>query len=96
MFPGARPIIILAEVFLPTIALMGIKTAVRLEKWGWYPKGGGEVEMDIHPAEMLSSLVLDEPWEPEEVKVLCASSNLPGHILERERKRIEVLLPEGG
>jgi RNA 3'-terminal phosphate cyclase (ATP) len=92
--PWSPPYHYLAEVFLPTIALMGIETAVRLEKWGWYPKGGGEVEMDIHPAETLSPLVLDQPWEPEEVRILCASSRLPGHILERERKRIEVLLPE--
>ena len=52
------------------------------------------MEVDIHPTEKLGPLVLDQPWEPEEVKVLCASSRLPGHILERERKRIEVLLPE--
>ena len=84
----------LSEVFLPTLTLMGIQTAVRLGKWGWYPKGGGELEMDIHSAEMLTPLVLDQPWEPEEVRVLCASSCLPGHILERERKRIEVLLSE--
>ena len=90
--PWSPPYNYLAEVFLPTIALMGIKTAVRLEKWGWYPKGGGEVEMDIHPAETLSPLVFDQPWKPEEVLVLCASANLPRHILERERKTIEALL----
>ena len=92
--PWSPPFHFLAEVFLPTIARMGIKTAVRLGKWGWYPKGGGELEIDIHSAETLTPLVLDQPWEPEEVRVLCASSRLPGHILERERKRIEVLLAE--
>jgi RNA 3'-phosphate cyclase len=73
---------------------MGIKTAPRLEKWGWYPKGGGEMEVDIHPTATLQPLVLDQPWEPEEVKVRCASANLPRHILERERKTIEALLQE--
>jgi RNA 3'-phosphate cyclase len=92
--PWSPPFHFLSEVFLPTLALMGIKTAVRLGKWGWYPKGGGEMEVDIHSAETLKPLVLDQPWEPEEVRALCASSRLPGHILERERKRIEVLLSE--
>ena len=92
--PWSPPYHYLSEVFLPILSLMGIQIAVRLGKWGWYPKGGGELEIDIHPAETLSPLVLDQPWEPEEVKVLCASSRLPGHILERERKRIEVLLLE--
>ena len=84
----------LAEVFLSTLALMGIKTAVRLETWGWYPKGGGALEIDIHPSEMLTPLVLDRLWEPEQVHVLCASSNLPRHILEREKYRIQEILPE--
>jgi RNA 3'-terminal phosphate cyclase (ATP) len=92
--PWSPPFHFLSEIFLATLVLMGIKTAVRLGKWGWYPKGGGELEIDIHSAETLTPLVLDRPWEPEEVRVLCASSRLPGHILERERKRIEVLLSE--
>jgi RNA 3'-terminal phosphate cyclase (ATP) len=92
--PFSPPYQYLSEVFLPTLGRMGIKIAVRLEKWGWYPKGGGEMEVDIHPAEMLAPLVLDQPWEPEEVKVLCASANLPRHILERESKTIEALLQE--
>jgi RNA 3'-terminal phosphate cyclase (ATP) len=92
--PWSPPYHYLSEVFLPTLGLMGIQTAVRQGKWGWYPKGGGELEIDIHPAETLSPLVRDQSWDPEEVKVLCASSRLPGHILVREKTRIEVLLPE--
>jgi len=86
----------LSEVFLPTLGGMGIKTASRLERWGWYPKGGGEVEITIQPIERLKPLVLDEPWEPDEVKVLCASSNLPGHIREREMQRIKEILQGRG
>ena len=82
----------LSEVFLPTLALMGIQTAPRLGKWGWYPKGGGELEVDILPTERFNPLVLEKPWEPDEVKVLRASANLPRHIMERERKTIGALL----
>lgn len=86
----------LSEVFLPTLGLMGIQTAIRLKQWGWYPKGGGEVELDIQPVKTLQSLELLQPWEPEEVNVVCASSNLPGHILEREQRRIREILQSRG
>jgi RNA 3'-terminal phosphate cyclase (ATP) len=92
--PWSPPYHYLSEVFLPTLALMGIQTVVRLEKWGWYPKGGGEMEVDIHSAEILTPLVLDQPWEPDRLNILCASSNLPRHILEREKHRIQEILPE--
>ena len=40
--PWSPPYQYLSEVFLPTLALRGIQTAVWLKKWGWYPKGGGQ------------------------------------------------------
>jgi RNA 3'-terminal phosphate cyclase (ATP) len=92
--PWSPPCHYLSEVFLPTVAQMGIKTDLRLIKWGWYPKGGGKVEIVIQPTEKLAPLALDQRWEPEQVNVLCASSNLPGHIREREGKTIQVLLRE--
>jgi RNA 3'-terminal phosphate cyclase (ATP) len=94
--PWSPPYQYLSEVFLPTLGGMGIKTTSRLERWGWYPKGGGEMEIDIHPAEVLTGLVLDKPWEPDRLNILCASSNLPGHILEREKNSIGARLqPQG-
>jgi RNA 3'-terminal phosphate cyclase (ATP) len=94
--PWSPPFHYLSEIYLPTLALMGIQTEVRLKKWGWYPKGGGEIEVDIRPVKILQPLDLDRPWEPEQVKVLCASSNLPGHILEREERRIREILETRG
>jgi len=94
--PWSPPYQYLSEVFLPILGHMGIQTTVRLKKWGWYPKGGGEMEIDIHPVEVLTPLVLDQPWEPDRLNILCASSNLPDHILERERKRIEARLQPHG
>ncbi|MBI5583168.1 MAG: RNA 3'-phosphate cyclase [Deltaproteobacteria bacterium] len=90
--PWSPPYHYLSEVYLPTVALMGIQTDLRLKKWGWYPKGGGEVEIAIQPTSRLMPLVLDQPWEPDQVQVRCATSNLPGHIRERERGRIQEML----
>jgi RNA 3'-phosphate cyclase len=90
--PWSPPFHYLSEVFLPAAVRMGLQTDSRLKKWGWYPKGGGEVELTIQPAAGLAPLVLDRLWEPEEVQVRCATSNLPGHIREREKARIQELL----
>jgi RNA 3'-terminal phosphate cyclase (ATP) len=34
----------LKRVYLPTLARIGIRAKVRIEKWGWYPVGGGVVK----------------------------------------------------
>jgi len=94
--PWSPPYQYLSEVFLPTLARLGIKNDVRLGKWGWYPKGGGEVEITIQPTKKLTPLVMDKPWKPDAVNVLCASSNLPGHIREREKGLIKEILPMRG
>ncbi len=87
--PWSPPYHYLAEVFLPTIALMGIKTAVRLGKWGWYPKGGGEVEMDIHPTERLSPpgarSTLGTRRSESPVRLLPSPRTHPGKRKEADR-----------
>lgn len=90
--PWSPPYHYLSEVFLPAVARMGLQTDARLKKWGWYPKGGGEVELNVQPSAEWTPLVLDRPWAPDEVKVLSAASNLPGHIREREKGRIRGIL----
>jgi RNA 3'-phosphate cyclase len=94
--PWSPPYHYLSEVFLPTVSRMGVKADLDLKRWGWYPKGGGEVEVIIQPSPRLTPLVQDQSWKPDEVKVLCAASNLPGHIGEREKQRLaEILRPRG-
>ncbi len=37
------------QVYLPALAPLGIRCRVELMKWGFYPKGGGEVRATIEP-----------------------------------------------
>jgi len=88
----------LKRVYLPTLARMGIGARVNLEKWGWYPLGGGLVRATIQGQEAGKLVGLDL-WERGEllrVRGLSASSNLPRHIQERQERAALQMLRSGG
>lgn len=72
-----------ANVFLPLLEKMGFKTEVHLVKRGYYPKGGGEAVLTIHPVKELQPLNLDEKQVFDEIKGVVHIANLPDHIGKR-------------
>jgi RNA 3'-terminal phosphate cyclase (ATP) len=38
------------QVYLPALAVLGIHCRAELVKWGFYPKGGGEIRLSVEPA----------------------------------------------
>lgn len=68
------------HVFLPLIATIGIKTEVRLIKRGYYPAGGGEAVLKVHPIERLLPFLGDEPQTHSDILGIIHSANLPAHI----------------
>jgi RNA 3'-terminal phosphate cyclase (ATP) len=48
--PHAPPFDFIDRVFLPALAQMGPKVEARLIRHGFYPRGGGRIEVDISPA----------------------------------------------
>jgi RNA 3'-terminal phosphate cyclase (ATP) len=77
----------LKRVYLPSLARMGVQAKVNLQKWGWYPIGGGEVEAWVEgrgPEAALDGLHLRERGELLRVRGISASSNLPKHIRTRQ------------
>lgn len=90
--PFSPPFHFVAEVFLPMVALMGVKADVHLLKAGWNPKGGGEVTATIAPAAAVQPLNLTERGTLRHVTVYALISNLPDHIAQRERDTAANLL----
>ena len=89
------PLTYIEQVFLPMIARMGVRAEVRLRAWGWYPKGGGEVELRVTGSSSISGLKLLERGALQKVRGLAAVTELPSHIPNRMAHRAENLLREG-
>jgi RNA 3'-terminal phosphate cyclase (ATP) len=71
------------NVFLPAIAKFGAGVEARMIKPGYYPKGGGEIEVRVKPARLTGC----ESWQQSnETKILLRLSDLPLSIAVREKK----------
>jgi len=56
----APPINYLQHVLVPTLERMGMASSVEVHRYGYYPKGMGEVTLTVHPCHRLSPLTLEE------------------------------------
>jgi RNA 3'-terminal phosphate cyclase (ATP) len=80
----APPFDFLAKTFLPVLSRMGPKINIRLERYGFYPAGGGRFVAEIEPCEKLSPLVLTEQGEMRHRRVTAIVANLARSIAQRE------------
>ena len=94
--PWSPPVHYLAEVFLPALARIGVEADVVLRRWGWYPKGGGEVEATISPTNALRGLGTEGRESPTVITGLSAVSRLPRSIAERQARRAQERLTAAG
>ncbi len=75
------------HVLVPALAAMGAEIRVQRTRSGWYPQGGGEMQVEIEPVERLQPLNWPRRGELREVKLISTvSQSLPEHILERQLK----------
>ncbi len=83
--PWSPPFHYLSEVFLPMLERLGATMSAEITRYGYYPKGGGEMKVIIHPSRELHSLFLTDREKNVMVKGLSGVSNLPLSIAERQR-----------
>ena len=67
---------------------MGIKFSINLVKRGYYPKGGGIVEIDVEPSEKIIPISLDRR-KTKNVKIFCSFSKLPAELINNQIEEIE-------
>ena len=88
----APPLDFLQKAFLPVIHRLGPRIEIRLEKYGFYPAGGGRLTATVEPCERLSSICLLERGEIDRRAAVAIVANLPRSIAQREMDTIAKLL----
>lgn len=76
-----------SEVFLPTLERMGVSARAGIEKWGFYPKGDGRIQLTINPVRELKPISLVERGTLKKIQGISVISNLPRHVAERQKEQ---------
>ncbi|MCI0417250.1 RNA 3'-phosphate cyclase, partial [bacterium] len=82
--PMAPPFDFIQKAFLPIISRMGSQCEANLEKYGFYPAGGGRFVVHINPTSQLRSMDLIERGNMLSRCARAIVASLPRHIAERE------------
>ncbi|HJW27948.1 MAG TPA: RNA 3'-terminal phosphate cyclase, partial [Saprospiraceae bacterium] len=80
------------QAFLPLINRMGPRVEARLERYGFYPAGGGRWSAEIQPCRRLQPLTLCERGAVLECQAQALLARLPDHIAQRELQTVAALL----
>lgn len=78
------------------LELMGIKIDVRMRRPGFYPRGGGAVEVVVHPCSRPRGLQLRERSDITRISGFSAVASLPMEIADRQARRARNRLEKTG
>ena len=83
--PMAPPFHFLERSYAPLLRRLGADSELTLRRLGFYPAGGGEIDVTIHPAaDVLRPFDLLERGAPIESYAECLAPALPGAVARRE------------
>lgn len=83
--PLSPPFDFFARAFCPLLTRMGFLIDARLERPGFYPRGGGIMQVALASADKLRPLRLLERGEVRRLSARILLAHLPAHIASRER-----------
>ena len=83
----------LKHILLPTLKRMGLEASIEIHKYGYYPKGMGEVTLETRPCSRLKPIRLEEFGDIEEIRGLSVCTFLANRkVALRQAKEAERLL----
>jgi RNA 3'-terminal phosphate cyclase (ATP) len=74
--------------YLPFLWKLGLDIHVRMEKAGFYPRGGGQIRATIGPSEQLTPVRFAERGRLLEIRGISAVANLSRNIATRQRRQV--------
>ena len=92
--PWSPTVHYLRDIFIPTAARFGFEGSIQLNRWGWYPKGGGEAIAKVQPTADWRGVQLGDRGKLQAIYGISAASNLPEHIVKRQRAQIQKRLAQ--
>ena len=93
--PGAPIFDFFDRVFLPCLRRMGAEVAAKLVRTGFYPVGGGQVELEIRPLRQWRRLELLEGGERIGGKIVAVGCGLDRKILQDEVEIVRSKIGDG-
>ncbi|NWG11340.1 RNA 3'-terminal phosphate cyclase [Candidatus Bathyarchaeota archaeon] len=84
-------------VLLPMLKRMGINATLTVHKYGYYPKGMGEITITVEPSQFLTSLRLENFGEIASIKGVSVCTFLADRkVAERQANKAKSYLKEKG
>ncbi len=90
------PIDYVKHVTIPIFKKMNIRIDLNLVKRGFYPKGGGVVDVLFHPCDELTPIQIGEQSRILQIKGVSYAANLPSHVIKRQAESAEEVLKKSG
>jgi RNA 3'-terminal phosphate cyclase (ATP) len=94
--PFSPPFHYIRDVFVPILGRTGIRLKARIESCGFYPRGGGRIDIDVYPGERPAGISLTERGEIRKITGISGVGNLPISIAERQRDAASRVLKARG
>jgi RNA 3'-terminal phosphate cyclase (ATP) len=85
--PWSPPADYIRDVLSPALEGMGIRLRLQLHRWGFYPKGGGEIAVEIAGPSPLQPVSLVIRKNQPRIRGVSTVVNLARRIAERQRDR---------
>jgi len=93
---SSPPFDYLQGVWLPILRRLGLDVRVRLLKRGYYPRGGGEIEVTVRPSHRPATLGRPHPGGDGTVEGRIHASQLPSDIPRRINRGVRNTLEADG
>jgi len=84
------------EVLLPILARIGVGARLRTERWGFFPRGHGQIILEVDGRAVLSPITVIRQTASGALRGVAAVSRLPRSVAERLSARARERLESAG